>query len=57
MEEIKELEKIAEEIYEKCRKVYGNCRDGSFEASLHSGGYYEVKRIIKEIRKKELEEQ
>jgi len=39
---VDELNKLYEkhEIYKKCQKVYGDCKDGSFEQCLVSWGYY-----------------
>jgi hypothetical protein len=37
-------EQTAEDIMNRCRKVYGSSTDGSFEACLHFEGYYKLKR-------------
>ena len=45
-----ELREKMAKIKESCKKVYGTCTDGSFEACLHYEGYY---HLFKELAKKE----
>jgi len=45
----KELEEKAQKIYDEAKRVYGTCKDGSFQCALDFNGYYKLQRQIEEL--------